>query len=403
MKNNSRKFSMKKVKAAFIVLFVILFVSSFAQLSNKEIKSVRKSTHFYDKGNFEKAIKSLTPVISKNSDNGPLWNIYTEYFYRRYVTQRDKETGELFNSILKDKKHIDINASTSKKYLNEFLNICSKATLFSDKTDQASMYLRIYLVDLPVDTAIKNDATLEYHNAETAFENQEYLKALELYKKAIEIDSTYFRATLYAGDCYWLTKRYEEAITYYKKAIELQPVLLEPRKFLTDAYISAGEYEKAMDACIDGLFVYPDVGMFNRLDSIAKLMGKTFDRHWISRKYSLNQIRLNQADIAVEPWSYYREAKSKMAEYCDESGVILKQNDLSQANYLEVYSWENMLAHADGETFDFAKKMKKEGFLDCYVFISLFHYSSYDQFCDFISNNRDKAKYYIKNYLLKKG
>lgn len=391
---------MKKIKAVFIALFVILFVSSFAQLSNKEIKSVRKSTRYYDKGNFEKAIKTLTPVISKNSANSPLWNIYTEYFYRRYVTQRDKETGELYNSILKGQNTININASTSKKYLNDFLNTCSKATLFSDKTDQASLYLRIYLVDLPVDTAIKNEATIEYGNAETAFENKEYLKALELYKKAIAIDSTYFRATLYAGDCYWLTKRYEEAITFYKKAIELQPVLLEPRKFLTDAYISAGEYEKALDACIDGIFVYPDVGMFNRLDSITKLMGKTFDRHWISRKYSVNQIRLNQADITVEPWSYYREAKSKMAEYCDESGVITKQNDLSKASYLEVYSWENMLAHTDEETFDFAKKMQKEGFLDCYVFISLFHYSNYDQFCDFISNNKAKSKEYILKYLI---
>lgn len=391
---------MKKLKAIITAFFIIIFTSSFAQLSNKEIKSVTKSTRFYNKGNFEKAIKILSPVITNNIANGPLWNIYTEYFFRRYVTQRDKETRKLYNSILKDQQPENIDASISKKYLNDLLNICSKATLLSDQTNQASLYLRIYLVDPPADTAVKNEAISEFNNAETAFENQEYHKALELFKKTISIDSNYFRATLYTGICYWLTQRYEAAISYYKKAISLQPTLLEPRKYLTDVYISSGEYPKALDACIDGIFIYPDISMFNRLDSIAKLMGKTFNKHWISRRHSPNKIKQDQSYIAIEPWSYYRNAKSKIAAYCDESGVITKENTLTQAHYLEVYSWENMLSCANGELYDFAKKMQKEGFLDCYVFISLFHYSNYDQFYDFIQHNKERAKEYILKYLI---
>lgn len=394
----------KLIKTLVVIIFLTLtigVVSGYAQLSRKEIKTIKKSSVYYDQKKYDKAIKTITPVINKYSNYGSLWNITTEYYYQRYIAQKDKEQEELVKLIMKMDKNIKFDPSLSTQYMYDFLNICSKATLKCETTDKASMYLRIYLVDTPVDTAVSNEAKSYYENAETSFFNEDYHKALELYKKAIAADSNYFRATLYAGDCYWLTERHDDAIAYYQKAIIMEPALLEPRKYLTDAYMSTKSWDLALDACIDGILVYPDAGMFTRLDSITKMLGKTFDRHWISRPYSINQIRIDQTEVSEEPWSYYRDAKFKIQEFCDEAGIITKQNTISSQEYLETCSWEYMLVYATGEDFDFAKKMEKEGNLDCYVFISLFHYSVYDQFVDFVSKNRDKAKNYIKNYLMK--
>ena len=43
--------------------------------------------------------------------------------------------------------------------------------------------------------------------------------------------------------------------------------------------------------------------------------------------------------------------------------------------------------------------MKEAGYLDCYVFISAFHYDHFEQYKDFSENNEDRIKTYIEDYL----
>ena len=45
--------------------------------------------------------------------------------------------------------------------------------------------------------------------------------------------------------------------------------------------------------------------------------------------------------------------------------------------------------------FQFARAMDKLGYLDCYVFVSLFHQDLYGQFADFSVNNMARIKEYF--------
>jgi hypothetical protein len=72
-----------------------------------------------------------------------------------------------------------------------------------------------------------------------------------------------------------------------------------------------------------------------------------------------------------------------------------------------VYSWEQMLKRADSDAeenyknFGFAKEMQKAGWLDCYCFISVYHYAFHKQYEDFASKNAERIREYISTQLMK--
>jgi len=68
---------------------------------------------------------------------------------------------------------------------------------------------------------------------------------------------------------------------------------------------------------------------------------------------------------------------------------------------MEVYSWEFMLDKGQGSELSFARKMNEAGYLDCYVFISMYHISFHEQFAKWSKDNKDRVKTYIDTYLVK--
>jgi hypothetical protein len=100
-------------------------------------------------------------------------------------------------------------------------------------------------------------------------------------------------------------------------------------------------------------------------------------------------------------WMYYQKAKDEIKSYCDSTGIIVKDCPLTQSKYMEVYAWEKMLKSAPTvpANLAFAKKMADAGYLDCYIFISVFHFDLYDQYADFVMHNMDRVKKYVDTYL----
>ena len=66
-----------------------------------------------------------------------------------------------------------------------------------------------------------------------------------------------------------------------------------------------------------------------------------------------------------------------------------------ETKYLEIYSWEKMLAESEDKSLDEAKKMQELGYLDCYVMITCFHQDFYEQYQDFAANNKDRIIKYF--------
>jgi tetratricopeptide (TPR) repeat protein len=399
---------MKNLLPYFLYTFLVFFITDLsAQSIVKKDKKYQKAVSYFENNKVDKAIETIQPLLIKYEEYPEIWDAAIKFYLKRYSDAYSAEDNQLAEQLMKSlsatnnkNKTINISLSSdSKRYYQDFLNICYKSTL---KTRQVvgSMYLRRALVDPPADTSINKEAKNFLRQAEESFHKKDYDNALKLYSKAIETQPDYYQAILYKGDAYYFLKEYSTALTYFLKACELKPDLLEPRKYITDALTKSGKYKEASDACIEAITVYPDETMFYKLEDITESLNKRFDKHWMSRSF------INKANTKVQQttdsgsWKYYLEAKDKILPYCDSTGVIIRKNDLTSQQYLEIYCWEEMLKNTTDSKFDFAKKMMKENHLDCYVFISLFHYGFYDQYKFFAKENKERIKAYIKNYLI---
>jgi len=104
--------------------------------------------------------------------------------------------------------------------------------------------LRIFLVDKG-EVKPDKEAKEEVDKGEEKFTAKDFNGAIRCYKKAIEIDRTYYKATLYLGDAYLNNEDYDKALVWYKKECDMRPNLLEPRKYHTDAYMKQKNEKEA--------------------------------------------------------------------------------------------------------------------------------------------------------------
>ncbi|MCC7298462.1 MAG: tetratricopeptide repeat protein [Bacteroidia bacterium] len=395
-----------------IILFLPLIfwaVFSYGQLSSAEMKVYKKCEKLYTKKKYADAIARFEPVVKAHPDACNVWGAFLKYKFGEYISTK-KFSYNLTVTTSSD----DTSSEASKKSVAElidllmhsreytYLGALKSSTLRCENDRNAQIHLRVLTVDdwYNPDTNVNNVAKDHYETAETHFAKEEYDEAIKFYKKALAKQPNYKAALVHLGDCYYMQKKYDKAIEYFKDAATKYPKLLEPQKFLTDAYLHNGDDEDAVDAAAKGIMVYPDNDMFERYATATKESTGTFNRHWMVRgaKVATWKKQHFYVDFPVEgAWKDYESAKKDIKTYCDTTpGIIKDTNNITKAQYLEVYAWEKMLKNASGEEFEFAKKMQALGYLDCYVLISLFQVDLYDQEQDFVSKNPEKVKEYLK-------
>jgi len=217
----------------------------------------------------------------------------------------------------------------------------------------------------------------------------------------------YFNATYSIGMAYYKDGEFEKAIPWFQHSSRIEPGMSSSYLAIADCYMELKQWEKAKDACINGIIVYPDVAYFVRLETIADKTDKVYNRHWQERLTLPNDVTLTQGALDGGPWQYYRSAKDKISDYCTDEGLIKKSADFTEQKYLESYSWEFMLkkSNADDEKdykeMDFARRMQKEGYLDCYAFVSCYHVNFHKQYKDFSAHNADRIRTYINTYIIR--
>lgn len=394
------------MKVTALFLTVLMSATGFAQISKKDEKAINKSLALYEKREYEKAIKKLEPALNNNLDNRKIWEMELEYQFRKYnqPSEMMQQMMELFGNMTDENGNpINLSFTISGGDASELIQSCAKCMRYIENMPTAYIYYRKYGIDPKVDTAVIKAAVDEFNTAEKEFSDKNYAKAILFYKKALDIDSSYYRATLYLGDTYYADEKYESAVEYYKTAAEMQPELLEPLKYLTDAYLKLNDSKNALKYSTEGIVTFPDSDMFRRMKEAAYLEDKKFERNWIQRPYEVNKMYQSPKEIAAEesPWKYYQEALKKIEPYCDSSGIIIKDNDLTNFKHLEVYAWDYMLKNSDDDMLEPARKAKKAGYLNEYVFISVFHPDFWEQYKDYRNNNQQKMTDYLTLYLLK--
>ncbi len=394
------------VKKSVLSLFAVLLFSipMLAQYTSAELKSVEKAKAYYQKSKYDKAIATLKKVQNTHFYDNDLWDLRVSYEYDRYQFQLITDITNLLKKISKGSTNFDLSKLKSTEYRSELIGSCSTATLVCPKQETASWILHEQFIEPSVDTAVSDEAKEEYNKGGDDYSNANYTSAIRAYEKALKIDSNYYYATYKTAMCYYKDEKYEKAIPFFKKAIRIESNMLDPRQNLVNCYMENKNWQEAYNTCVEGIIVYPDIRYFTKMEVICDKLGKTFNRHWMTRDYMPSMLSsTSQSTITEEPWSYYRQAKDKIGEYCNDDGIIKKKLEFTDQKYLESYSWEFMLKKSETEDkeFGFARKVKKDGFLDCFAMVSMYHISFQDQYVDFSKHNADRIRTYINTYLVK--
>lgn len=414
-------------KIVYSILFCLLSSFIFAQTNPAETK-LEKIYALIDKNKIKPAEEQLEDLLEKYPSFGKAWDLLAKIKYYNYeqskklpnifqgnisVTTTDEDGNKVEaedDSLASSLMNLLSTMNPSTAAYNEWLMTLKKATLFSNTAYGASINLRNAVRPVEVDTLVNSKALKYFNQAEEEFKNKNYNKAAGLYQRAIDNQPDFYKASLYLGDAFFYAGNYVDAIKYFKKCSDKYPTFLEPRKYLVDAYYKEGLHQKALDEAIKSTMTYPDLSINVKLEDIVYVMGNKTLVEWQPRGLLPNVIKIDTNELVFtedektatpkEPWNFYKNALDKIAQFCNNKGQIIKTTTLTTSNYLEVYSWEEMLNNSSDDELKQAKEMQAKGYLDCYVLITCFHEDIYDQYHHFIANNRDKVLDYYRNVVI---
>ena len=384
------------------IVILILMTIQLTTLSGQTNDKVDEAINTYKSGKVEKALGMMEKIVNKEPTNDN-WDLLVRMYLQRYDDSKEHAKDAIAKAFgeslgIKTKEN---DFPNPQKCYDDFVAKCLEAELYSE-SPIASQYLRNYFIDYLTDTIVPQDAKEEFNKAEKFFTEKDFKNSKLHYQNAIAIKPDYYKATIYLGDSYWYLDNIDSAIYFFSKGIEMNPNLLEPKKYLVDALGYSKKNEQAKSVCIDAICTYPDESMFMKYSDLIKRDGKKFNKHWTKRGCTINRMQTKSSKTKEAVWKVYQEAVNDINAYCNNSGIIIKPNTITNSKYLEVYSWEKMLKSSSKlpDELSFAEKMADNGFLDCYVFISAFHIDLYSQYTDFVKNNKERIKTYIETYLV---
>lgn len=402
-------------KCRVVLLLVVLLgtaVGGYAQGMTKDQKKISKCWKVFNGAkadSYEKGIEKLRKYMKKQPIPSLLaYESLVEMEYYDYLRNNEIVTNGLSAEVVGEELNDSLGQNLLKLlenyYFNYFVNVCRMSTIEST-SPTADLYLRKFLVDQDPDTLISEKAKAYYDEAEEFFNKEDYELAELNYRKALKEDPDFYKACLYLGDTYWARENYDSALVYFAESAVMQPNLLEARVFLIDALVEKGLLYRAKKECVEALMVYPGYDLKYKLQRILRVENKFMNERRFIRYFYPNDMSNDEQGELTDPiWKDYRNAKNEASKYCDEFGII-EENGEIEDRYLEVYSMRRMLDKHPNDLpqhLHFADKMKEEGYLAPYVFISMFHVDIYPQFKAYMESeeNREKCRSFIEKYLI---
>lgn len=401
-------------KSILLYVFICLSVFGYSQnaLPVKVSADLDKAIELFKAGNRKKGIENTRKILDSYPDHVELWDILTQMHVQDLAANKEAfntSFEKVIIAALSDNKKTK-SKSPDVDVLGEYLQsqfaldfFLREATLKA-KLPRASRVLRTEKVDpAKPDSLVGADAKNVFYEAEKLFINKDYKASASKYREALALaKGYYFSAELYLGDAYYMIGEFDSSTKYFKSCTQTFPQYIEPHKYLADSYGKQYEFEKSIDACINGIFIYPDVSLFMKIEDATKLLRKKYNDGWIARGCFPYYRKSNTTD-AVGPWADYISYSQKAWEGSDTLGVISNPSLFENEKYAEVYAWKKMLEkHQTNPELAFARDMQSKGYLDCYVFISLYHYDFLNTYRHFILNNKEKATTYLREVVISK-
>jgi tetratricopeptide (TPR) repeat protein len=409
---------MKKILTALIISFIIPLIG--LSQSSKQDKRLDKAMNWVNKDKLDDAADYLNDKLKEDPTFGDGWDLLVAIRKEQYarakkndhilkggfkITTKDKDGNEIpyEEDTLAQKLALMLNNfSPSKRAKDLCIDDARRATMSTNNCYMSAILLRNLLVDPKVDTNVCKAALKYYDDAEDEFSKKNYESASKLYMHAIEKQPDFYMASMYLGDAFYFMGYFDKALEYFKEAKNKFPDMLEPRKYIVDTYGKLRMYKAASDEALESFMVYPDYSMAVKYEDALYMQNVKLLIDWMPRgclpKLKEDSDNKLISDIKIKvPWNYYKESAADIKDYVDDKGFI-KTNDKTNEKYLELYRWKAMLTKSNDPSLATAKKMLDEGYLDCYVFITCFHIDIYNQYLDFVRNNKDKIEKYFYKY-----
>jgi len=419
-------------------LFLVLLFLPFTLVAQPQ-KKLEKCIKTYETDPI-KAAKDLKKLLNKagNESRSDAWDIYVEMRENIY-NMKLQEVGESFEYFVLQQKFDQINKMVDSVRANpgnlseeEVEMFAVEAQAQKDLLDQQAydMYAAEYdsyifaLREASLKSvSIRSDLNLRnlYFNhdpdtmqADTA-EIRQFQTAYEMVNKGQFEEGRAILDELYkvypnsysVNMTYYLYHQYKEqmdtAKTILQKVIDLFPTEIEPRENLAKIYFGEGNTYRAKEQILELVALYPGQDLKGYLREVLFVEDKKLEEKRIIRPVFPNQIGY-QRDNAKGHWKDYQEAMRKVSGFTNEYGLI-KENDITDETYLEIYSWKRMLEKNKDkkpEELKFAYEMQEKGLLDCYVFFSNYHIDFANQAEHFAQSeeNRNRMKDFIMKYLV---
>ena len=103
-----------------------------------------------------------------------------------------------------------------------------------------------------------NNPEIYFYAGEICLKQKNNQKAIEHFKKAIEIDSSYQMAWVHLGKTFLVMENYPEALKYLEKAHSLDPTNIICRLYLSDSYFGNNQEDKAKEILDEIIIDFPD-------------------------------------------------------------------------------------------------------------------------------------------------
>lgn len=412
------------LKIIFLLNTTLLAQCKIPESKVQEIQSFIKNDNLY------KADKELTKLLRKCPTWGIGWDLLANIDFMRYekanyfvfsnqfmMSEPKKDGNSTDNSedsIKRSLIPIIINASPSIVAYQNFMYRVRKATLLSNEAYNSSSYIRMRNIPELVQFQKSKSAAKQFDTAALAMHNENYTSAINYFKKALLSDDSFYTVYMGLAQAYCLSHDTISACKTLEIVKSMFPKEFKPQMQLVELYEKTESINKVLETAIDAVSVYPDLLIMKKIEFWINAANKKLDIEWTPRLVFPNTIVANLIMSEMEMvdrneefdirgcWKFYRKAKDLISPFCNDYGKIVKSNSLTQSKYLEVFSWEEMLKKSTDPKLNQARKMQQMNFLDCYVLLTCFHFDIYDQYEDFVANNKEKISEYFRTFIVDK-
>ncbi|MBI5473454.1 MAG: tetratricopeptide repeat protein [Ignavibacteriae bacterium] len=151
--------------------------------------------------------------------------------------------------------------------------------------------------------------------------NKKYEKAVELYEKAVKVDTSFAPAVMSLGYAYSARGDQGLAVQAMERYIRLEPTAADPRASYGDILLRTGRYDEALDQFRKSLELKPDYWYaINRIGDVYTILGRLNDAEkqydvGMTKMVVNNQTRATRIAVNGDLFMYRARYDEALAQY----------------------------------------------------------------------------------------